>query len=135
MTPSGIELSHFRLVAQCCTTQYKLFRRVVSLSQGYQPHNRLLMSFVTKSELAIDYSTMHNILHAFGTDVDDGREQMDGVRRGSEVGTSTESMQERAVSVVANNVVRSTASSPVKKNKIFSVAYRTTRRPGPSAKI
>jgi len=78
---------------------------------------------------------MHNILYAFGTDVDDGREQMDGVRRGSEVGTSTDSMQEREVSKVTNDVVRSTASSPVKNNKIFTVAYRTTRRPGPPAKI
>lgn len=52
---------------------------MVCLSQGYQPHNRLLTSFVTESELAIDYSTLHNILHAFGTDVDDGREQMDDV--------------------------------------------------------
>ena len=60
---------------------------------------------------------------------------MDDLRRGSEAGTSTDSMQERVVSTVANDVVRSTASSPVKKNKIPSVAYRTTRRRGPPDKI
>jgi hypothetical protein len=58
---------------------------------------------------------------------------MDDVLRGSEAGTSTDSMQERVVSTVANDVVRSTASSPVKKK--FSVAYRTTRRPGTTVKI
>ena len=117
------------------TSQYKLFPREVSLSQGYQPQNRLLTSFVTESELAIDYSTLHNILHAFGTDVDDGREQMDVVRRESEAGISTDSVQERVVSTVANDVVRSTASSAVKKNKIFCVAYRTAGHLGPPVKI
>ena len=43
---------------------------------------------------------------------------MDDVRRGSEAGMSTDSMQERVVSTLANDVVRSPASSQVKKDSL-----------------